>query len=345
MSRTRSILRMVIIAGCAVVGAAVGVCFQALRITGKPQEFRSVAKLVAAYPPSVRNASRDYAPEDDSDFEGTILETVESDMMKQRALERVRALHPELQEREVLVRATKTEGTGIFNVQAVGAEPRYTQVFLDALLEEFTSFRQSFREQGQNKVMKVFLEAIVDMQKRVEDSFALAEKARSKVESLPAKAEQERLVARLSSFRNQRDDLRSEIKALAAGEASRATLESKMMLVEQEIQTLETATNALEQAAVEFRIASEKHAQAKLAYEKMFDKIQEFQTVLSSTVTDLVVIQERASPAVEQVEDWRLPVALGAAAGGLLGALAGFFISLALSGPASLPPVPPKASS
>lgn len=338
MSRSRFILRIVIILGCAVLGASLGVCFQALRITGKPQEFRSMAKLVAAYP----RKDFQYEFSDNNDFYGTVIETIESADMKRRALERVRALHPELKEIEVQVRVTMTRGSGVFNVLAVGDEPRYTKIFLDALLEEFISFRQSMREQSQNKVVQAFLLGIVNAQKRMEELFAAVEKARSKVESLPARAEQERVVARLSSFRNQWDDLQLELKALPAGEPSRAALEAKAKLVEQEIQALETSIDTFEQAGVEFRTASEKHDQAKLAYQKMFDSVQQFQSGWSSCQGDYVAIQERASAAAEQVEDWQLPIAIGAGGGGLAGALVGFLISLALSGAPGPSPVPHK---
>lgn len=339
MSSSRFILRIVIILGCAVLGASAGVFFQALRITGKPQQFRSMAKLVGGGntdPVASRGAAT--WSEAQTDFYGTIIETIESADMKLRALERVRALHPELADSDVEIRAVRSQGSAIFSVLAVGSEPRYTKIFLDALLDEFIAFRQSIREQAQGKSLQVFLQSVVDAQKRMEETLEVMEKTRSKVESLPAASEQERRVARLASFRNQRDDLGMELKSSVAGlgQTSGTLVEAKAQLIDQEIQTLEAAVGAFEQEAAEFRIVSEKHAQAKQVYETMFGAVQRLQDSFN-TSGDYVAIQERASPAAENVEDWQLPIAMGAGAGGFLGALVGFLISLALSGS---PPAP-----
>ncbi|MBE2283039.1 MAG: polysaccharide biosynthesis tyrosine autokinase [Prosthecobacter sp.] len=148
--------------------ASIGVCVQALRITGRPQEFRSLAKLVAGGQ-MVFNDSVTWR-EQQADFYGTIIETVESAEMKRRALERVRALNPDLKDSDVEIRVAQTKGSAIFNILATGSEPKYTKIFLDALLDEFISFRQSIREQAQGKVLQQFLQEVVTKQKVMDDS-------------------------------------------------------------------------------------------------------------------------------------------------------------------------------
>ena len=148
--------------------ASIGVCVQALRITGRPQEFRSLAKLVAGGT-MVINDSITWR-EQQQDFYGTIIETVESAEMKRRALERVRALNPDVKDSDVEIRVAQTKGSAIFNILATGSEPKYTRIFLDALLDEFIAFRQSIREQAQGKVIQQFLQEVVSKQKVMEDS-------------------------------------------------------------------------------------------------------------------------------------------------------------------------------
>ncbi|OYW75593.1 MAG: hypothetical protein B7Z37_12545 [Verrucomicrobia bacterium 12-59-8] len=148
--------------------ASIGVCVQALRITGRPQEFRSLAKLVAGGQ-MVFNDSVTWR-EQQQDFYGTIIETVESAEMKRRALERVRALNPDVKDSDVEIRVAQTKGSAIFNILATGSEPKYTRIFLDALLDEFIAFRQSIREQAQGKVLQQFLQEVVTKQKVMEDS-------------------------------------------------------------------------------------------------------------------------------------------------------------------------------
>ncbi len=148
--------------------ASIGVCVQALRITGRPQEFRSLAKLVAGG----QLAFNDNVTwrEQQADFYGTIIETIESAEMKRRALERVRALNPDVKDSEVEVRVAQTKGSAIFNILATGSEPKYTKIFLDALLDEFIAFRQSIREQAQSKVIQQFLQEVVTKQKVMDDT-------------------------------------------------------------------------------------------------------------------------------------------------------------------------------
>ncbi|MBN8419620.1 MAG: polysaccharide biosynthesis tyrosine autokinase [Verrucomicrobia bacterium] len=148
--------------------ASIGVCVQALRITGRPQEFRSLAKLVAGG----QLAFNDNVTwrEQQQDFYGTIIETIESAEMKRRALDRVRALNPDVKDSDVEIRVAQTKGSAIFNVLATGSEPKYTKIFLDALLDEFIAFRQNIREQAQGKVIQQFLQEVVSKQKAMEDS-------------------------------------------------------------------------------------------------------------------------------------------------------------------------------
>jgi len=92
---------------------------------------------------------------------------------------------------------------------------------------------------------------------------------------------------------------------------------------------MEATLQLHESTATVFRTAAEKHEAAKLAYEKLFDRTESF-TLPSDTMpmTDYVAIQERATPASENVEDWVLPIAVGGIGGGLLGALFGLLVSL-----------------
>jgi len=146
--------------------ASIGVCVQALRITGRPQEFRSLAKLVAGGQMVMSDSVRWH--EQQADFYGTIIETVESAEMKRRALERVRALNPDLKDSDVEIRVAQTKGSAIFNILATGSEPKYTKIFLDALLDEFIAFRLNIREEAQGKVLQQFLQEVIAKQKVME---------------------------------------------------------------------------------------------------------------------------------------------------------------------------------
>lgn len=339
MSTSRILPRVIVIIGCAVFGASVGVCWQALRITGKPQEFRSLAKLVAGGTLVLKDSPE--WRDQQADFYGTIIETVESAEMKRRALERVRALNPDLKEVGVDIRVAQTKGSAIFNVLATGREPKYTKIFLDALLDEFMAFRQNLGTQAGGTGLQEFLQAVVSQQKKMEESFEAAEQARAKVEALSAKAEVERLVTRLTKLKDQRDDLRLELRAMAEDDAARASSERRLTAVEQEIAMTEAERERRNINIQESRRAVEKYAVAKLTYEKLLESATSLQSSFGSD-TGPIAIQERASVAAEVVEAWQLPIGLGALGGGLLGAVFGVLLSLLILQP-SPPPLPPAA--
>lgn len=338
MSASRIILRLVIVLVFALVGASLGVWRQALRITGRPQEFRSLAKLVAGGQ-MVFNDSIMWR-EQQQDFYGTIIETIESAEMKRRAFERVRALNPDIKDVDVEIRVAQTKGSAIFNILATGAEPKYTRVFLDALLDEFISFRQSIREQAQGKVLQKFLQEVVSKQKAMEDSAKKLEKARAQGSAtLSVRSDLERLVPRLNAQRNQRDDLRLKIKSMTNDDASRAPVQTQLEAIESEIHDIEKDLDRREASLDELKTLQEKLETDKLAYEKLFEQVEKIQSVFNSA-SDYVAIQERATPAFENVEDWKLPVAVGAGGGGLLGGLIGLVLSLIIvssSKPSQMP--------
>ncbi len=337
MSSSRILPRLIIILGFAFIGASIGVTLQALRITGKPQEFRSLARLVAG---GQMLSNTILWREQQADFYGTIIETLESAEMKRRAWERVKALNPDLKDSDVEIRVAQTKGSAIFNIIATGSEPKYTRIFLDALLDEFISFRQSIREQAQSKVVHEFFQDVFTRQKSMEDAAEKLEKARARgVDTLSVRSDLERLVVRLNAQRNQRDDLRFKIKVIKADEAARAPLQTQLEAIESEINDIEKGLARRESDLAELKTFQEKHDTNKLVYEKLFKEVEKLQAAFNPA-PDYLAIQERATPASENVEDWKLPVAVGACGGGFLAGLIGFALSLLILHSPKPPQIP-----
>ncbi len=136
MSRPRFLLRFIIVATCAFVGASAGIVFQALRITGMPQEFQSVARVTAEY--------------SWADSQDIVITTFQGQRLKDSALKRVRALHPELggPAVEILGRKTEDRAAASYDILAKSSEPRYTQVFLGAILDEYGNLQYSLKDTG-----------------------------------------------------------------------------------------------------------------------------------------------------------------------------------------------------
>ncbi|MEZ5384304.1 MAG: polysaccharide biosynthesis tyrosine autokinase [Prosthecobacter sp.] len=399
--------------------ASIGVCVQALRITGRPHEFRSLAKLVAGGQ-IVLNEGATWR-EERADFYGTIIETIESAEMKRRALERVRALNPDMKDSDVDIRVAQTKGSAIFNIIATGSEPKYTRIFLDALLEEFTSFRQNIREVAHGKVLQMFLQEVVSKQKVMDDALdkltkfrvanniititngnnaaaqflhnlqsqretqrtileelklatadvnaAMEARERSLSAATPGQpqpvpvespqptalktdtsphsygmtmAEQDylRTKSRITELKTKLDslliglkeqhpavqDVQEELagqKALLAsyGQQIQQEMRTQMNDIARRLQVLDAQIIEKQREALELgaKIAEhnrlEKAAEsAKLAHEKLFERVEQFQTLFSSQ-PDYVAVQEPASVAAENVEDWVMPIVIGLIAG------------------------------
>ncbi len=150
--------------------AAIAICVQALRITGKATEFIALGKLVIGLQvtPSGKDTGvvQNMMPQD---FYGTQIEIIESGELRRRALERVRGEHPELKEIDVEIRVTQTKGSSILNVAAVGEEPKFTRVFLDSLLVEFIAFRREMIDKSVGMAMNKVIEEVLSREKSVKE--------------------------------------------------------------------------------------------------------------------------------------------------------------------------------
>ena len=155
---------MSLIAVVAVLLAALA----ATKVEFKPKApvYLSEAKLVASgLDEKTENRQAWHA-----DFYGTITETLDSGEMKRRALERVRALRPNLEEKDVEIHAAQIPGSAMVRVEALSGSGKYAQVFLDALLDEFFAFRQAVRELRGEKELQKLSPEVLKAQKVMEES-------------------------------------------------------------------------------------------------------------------------------------------------------------------------------
>ncbi|MEQ1749583.1 MAG: polysaccharide biosynthesis tyrosine autokinase [Prosthecobacter sp.] len=191
--------------------ASIGVCIQALRITGQPDTHQSLAKLVAGGR-IVSNEGNVGWQEQLTDFYGTIIETLESAEMKKRALARVHALHPDLKDTNVDIRVAQTKGSAIFNVFAIGSEPKFTKIFLDAMLDEFVAFRQQIREQGLERALNAFTETVVKKSKELQERTERLEAFRKANEVVVLNDDRNEAAAFLLAMKAKRENILSESK-------------------------------------------------------------------------------------------------------------------------------------
>ncbi len=87
--------------------------------------------------------------EDSSNFYGTQIQLMQSDEVRHGAEARVRATHPELQPVKMTLAVTQRPRTSIFELEAVGTSPNYTQVYLDSVMQKYLDVKKNMRaDQG-----------------------------------------------------------------------------------------------------------------------------------------------------------------------------------------------------
>ncbi len=77
----------------------------------------------------------------------------------------------------------------------------------------------------------------------------------------------------------------------------------------------------------------------KVTHERMLGRLENLRGDWNIN-SDYVAIQERATVAAEVVEDWKMPIAVGALGGGILGAVVGLMLSLLIPRSSAPPPIP-----
>lgn len=151
--------------------AAIAICVQALRVTGKATVYNAHGRIVAGMQVQLgeKNVMENRFMED---FYGTQIEILESGRLRNNALDRVRGLHPELKEINVEIRVTQTKGSSILNVLAQGEEPKYTAVYLNALLDEYIGMRKDMLENSINSTMNKVIEEVLSREEVVKKTKA-----------------------------------------------------------------------------------------------------------------------------------------------------------------------------
>jgi len=280
--------------------ASIGVCVQALRITGRPQEFRSLAKLVAGGQ-MVFNDSVAWR-EQQADFYGTIIETVESAEMKRRALERVRALNPDVKDSDVEIRVAQTKGSAIFNILATGSEPKYTKIFLDALLDEFISFRQSIREQAQGKVLQQFLQEVVAKQKVMEESLDRLTKFRAANNIITITNGNNAAAQFLNNLQSQRETQRTILEELKLAIANvNAAMEARERLLSSGTSVAGDAGSSAQPANLKAETATSAYGMTMAEQDYLRTKSQI--TALKTKLDSLLLQFKHQHPMVQDVSE------------------------------------------
>src|SRR5438876_2080048 len=134
-----------------VLTICLGLFLEALLIYQTPPSFLSASKMMLAGKLNIAQGA--VYSEDSVNFYGTQIQLMQSDQVKRSAEALVRSTHPEMRSVPVEITVTQKPRTSIFDLQAIGRIPDYTQAYLNAVMQKYLDFKKGMREgQGQTVI-------------------------------------------------------------------------------------------------------------------------------------------------------------------------------------------------
>ncbi len=141
-------------------------CGAAWYVSQMPPAFLSAGRLMVAG--QIRLTESATYSEEFVNFFGTQLELMQSGEVQKRAEARVRALHPELTPELIKLEAGQLPRTSIFIMRTVGQEPRYTQAYLDACMDEYIATKKEMRSQKSDSTTAAIQDELVRLEKELQ---------------------------------------------------------------------------------------------------------------------------------------------------------------------------------
>src|SRR5437763_11058765 len=140
-----------------------GLFVEAWLIFQTPPSFQSASKMMMAGKLNI-NQGPVYS-EDNVNFYGTQIQLMQSTEVRRDAESLVRATHPELRPVPVDVNVVQRPRTSIFELQAIGSSPDYTQVYLNAIMQKYLDFKKGMRQDQTHTFTTGITEQLIQVEK------------------------------------------------------------------------------------------------------------------------------------------------------------------------------------
>lgn len=105
-----------------------------------------------------------------SNFLGTQAALMQSEVVVNRAFTRLISGATNAPVRPPLIRVTVSPRTTIFNLQATGADPKFTQDFLQGIMEEYIRLKREMRKQASDTTVADLTEEVLTLEKELRKS-------------------------------------------------------------------------------------------------------------------------------------------------------------------------------
>jgi succinoglycan biosynthesis transport protein ExoP len=131
-----------------------------------PPVFLSTARMMVSGKVSIPEGGAAYS-EELSNFFGTQIELMRSGEVRRRAQEQVLSRHPEIDPAPVTLEVAQLRGAAIFTLKATGRNPEFSQLFLDACMDEYIESKKEMRSTKSETTVSAITEELSRLEKEL----------------------------------------------------------------------------------------------------------------------------------------------------------------------------------
>ena len=151
-----------------VLTVGIGMAIQGYLASQRPTRYVSNSRMIVNGQVNIGVTA--FYSEEYSQFFGTQVAIMRSPQTYEEAVERVRALHPEITpDDSASVEANQEPKTSIFNLSVSSVNPAYAQALLTAVMDTYLERKRSRREQNTNETVSALTEEISRLDNEIRD--------------------------------------------------------------------------------------------------------------------------------------------------------------------------------
>jgi polysaccharide biosynthesis transport protein len=147
----------------AILTMAAGIGWGCWTNTQKPSSYISVARMMVNGHISLPEGA--VYSEELNNFYGTQMELMRSSEVQRRAATRVESEQPDLKAGQVNLTVAVQQGTSLFVLTAVGDDPKYTQLYLDACMDEYVRLKRELRSETSDTALTSITDELIKLDK------------------------------------------------------------------------------------------------------------------------------------------------------------------------------------
>jgi hypothetical protein len=205
--------------------ALIGAGLQAFLLSREPDQYASVARMWVSG--KLQLPEGRLYQEEVQNFFGTQIALMQGGRVVERAHAVARAARPDRQQIPVETRINPLPRTSILVLQAIGPDPEYVQLFLNALMEEYTKAKKNFRQKTTEEALAAANFDLSARQGELAVEQQKLEKLKKENDIVVLQAQGDAAGSRLSQLSIQREDLTRELLLLNSASRLEQSLDLK----------------------------------------------------------------------------------------------------------------------